>query len=86
MKPCSATRRVEIPPGNAWPAAGSESWVVEGRPSLPSVDSECAGRVMEPRKDLIVGVDTVDGVEDSTDTLWDDRQGVQAERGGPTGA
>jgi len=44
-----------IPPGKAWPAAGSESCVAEGRPSLRSVDSECPGRAIEPRK-IIVGV------------------------------
>jgi hypothetical protein len=38
------------PARQGWPPAGSESCVVHGRPWLRSVDSEHAGRVMEPRK------------------------------------
>src|SRR5262249_15145559 len=44
-----------IPPGRAWPEAGSESCAAEGQPSLRSVDSECPGRAIEPRK-IIAGV------------------------------
>src|ERR1700730_9859023 len=33
-----------------WPTAGSESCVALGQPRLRSVDSECPGRVIEPRK------------------------------------
>ena len=49
-KPLDGTQRVRIPPGKGWPPAGSESCVVVGRPILRSVDSERAGRVIEPRK------------------------------------
>ncbi len=50
-EPCGLTNPVR----QSWPAAGSESCVVEGRPSLRSVDSECPGRAIEPRK-IIAGV------------------------------
>ena len=36
-------------PRQSWPAAGTESCVVVGRPRLRSVDREQAGRVIEPR-------------------------------------
>lgn len=42
--------RVANPVRQSWPAAGSESCVVVERSTLRSVDSECQGRVIEPRK------------------------------------
>jgi hypothetical protein len=47
------TQRVRIPTGQGGAPAGSESCVVHGRPCLRSVDSERAGRVIEPRKRLL---------------------------------
>ena len=41
---------VTNPARQSWPAAGSESCVAAGRPVLRSVDSECVGRVIEPRQ------------------------------------
>ena len=38
------------PPGNGWSPAGSRSCVDVGRPRLRSVDRECVGRVIQPRK------------------------------------
>jgi len=54
---CVGVQRVANPVRQSRPAAGSESCVVAGRPFLRSaaqrpafwVDSECAGRVIEPR-------------------------------------
>ena len=45
--------------GKAWPAAGSESCVVAERFALRSVDSGCAGRAIEPRKNRFAGADAV---------------------------
>lgn len=42
--------------------AGSESCVVMGQPILRSVDSECAGRVIQPRKDRLEEADSSKGV------------------------
>lgn len=41
---------VPIPTRPRWSPAGSEFCVVQGRPWLRSVNSECVGRVIEPRK------------------------------------
>ena len=40
-----------------------------GRPWLRSVDSECAGRVIEPRKDFVAEADAVDIAEGNTGAL-----------------
>src|ERR1700751_12470 len=50
LKPFVGTQRVAIPARDkAGQPSGSESCVVVGRPTLRSVDSEWAGRVIEPR-------------------------------------
>ena len=54
------------PSGKGWPPAGSESCVACGRPVLRSVDSECLGRVIEPRNDIFVGADVFKTAESST--------------------
>ncbi len=55
LKPFVGTQRVINPARQSRPAAGSESCVVVGRPILRSVDSECAGRVSEPRNSATGG-------------------------------
>ena len=40
-----------------------------GQGALRSVDSECAGRVIEPRNKFVVGADVVLYAEGSIDTL-----------------
>jgi len=45
--------------------------VVVRQLTLRSVDSECAGRVIEPRNNFVVGADAVLGAEGSIDTLKD---------------
>jgi hypothetical protein len=49
----------QLPPGKAGQPSGSESCVAVGRPTLRSVDSEWAGRVIEPRNYMIAGADAV---------------------------
>jgi hypothetical protein len=53
--------------------------VVQGRPWLRSVDSERAGRVIEPRNHKLVGADAVAKAEGNIVVL------VQARHVGPTG-
>ena len=48
---------MKLPPGQGWSPAGSESCVVWRRLPLRSVDSECVGRVIEPRKKPCARVD-----------------------------
>jgi len=68
LKPHSGARWVTKPPGNGWPPAGSESCVVVGQPTLRSVDSEPAGRVMELRKFVrMAGADAVQKAEGNTE-------------------
>jgi hypothetical protein len=63
----------------AWPKpsqqAGSESCVVMGQPWLRSVDSERAGRVSQPRKELFVDADGVGYPEGSTSETAMERSG-----------
>jgi hypothetical protein len=54
-------------PGKGWSPTGNESCVVGGRPSLRSVDSECVGRVIEPRKLVHVGADVFLTTEGNSD-------------------
>jgi hypothetical protein len=63
LKLREGTQWVEIPPGKGWPPAGSESCVVTGQPALRSVDSECAGRVIEPRNDRFARADSFKTLE-----------------------
>ena len=65
QKPFIGTQRVANPARQSRPAAGSESCVVVGRPALRSVDSECAGRVIEPRNGVSAGADVVKKTEGS---------------------
>jgi len=80
----SGTREHRRPPGQGWPPAGSESCVVQRSTRLRSVDSECAGRVMEPRNN-VVGADAVAAAEGNTNVLErEDAQGpARRSRRGP---
>jgi hypothetical protein len=55
----NGTLRGKSPVRPSRSAAGSESCVVQGRPWLRSVDSERAGRVIEPREKQVVEADVV---------------------------
>ena len=57
-----------IPSGKGWPPVGSESYVVVRQLTLRSVDSECAGRVIEPPNNFYVGADALIGAEGNIDT------------------
>jgi hypothetical protein len=72
-------------PAKASPPAGSESCVARREdPGLRSVDSEHAGREIEPRKEDVVGADAVGRAEGHIDTL-ERRTRRRARRVGPTG-
>ena len=47
---------------------GSESYVVVRQLTLRTVDSECAGRVIEPRNNFYEGADALIGAEGNIDT------------------
>jgi len=67
LKPLGGTQWVPSPTRQSWPAAGSESCAASERSAPRSVDSECMGRVIEPREGLLAGADVVEKTEGSTD-------------------
>ncbi len=68
-----------LPPGNGWPPAGNESYVVVRRLTLRSVDSEHVGRAIEPRNWTVRGSRRLS----TYGRLY--RHAALARRGGPAG-
>lgn len=58
---------IESHPERAGQPTGSESCVAVEQSTLRSVDSECAGRVIEPRNMAFAGVDAVYKAQDNTE-------------------
>jgi hypothetical protein len=58
---------MEVCPERDGQPSGSESCVAVEQSTLRSVDSECAGRGIEPRNWANRGVDTVTKVEDDAE-------------------
>jgi hypothetical protein len=70
-------------PVKAGQPAGSESCVAQGRPWLRSVDSGCAGRVIEPRDSVHARADALKRAEGNIASIamarcWWSRRGLRA--------
>ena len=69
LKPCTGTLRVCNPARQRLATSRERVLRGVGEPALRSVDSECAGRVIEPRNKFVVGADVVLYAEGSIATL-----------------